>query len=232
MAWGEIQMVDFSLFMVFSVLETTAMFFLIFRMFKIDIFFKEILFAGAIMAFVSFVLRNDYGFVYVDILLQFLLMFLFMWLIIRIHLLYAVILTGVAYQCYLLIQSVYLIIMSQFGLFESTIPYITETSTYILQTISAVSVFILASYIKKKRTGFDFVPDSPRRKIPMHLKSRDLHLFLLTLPSPIIFIITLHMVETLSSYYLAIPVIYVLFLFCFLFVSYKKDWEDANRNDL
>ncbi|QQZ60832.1 hypothetical protein JI735_31030 [Paenibacillus sonchi] len=53
-------MLEFVLFMVFSVLETYAMFYLAFKVFKIDIYFKEILFASLLMGFISYVLRYDY----------------------------------------------------------------------------------------------------------------------------------------------------------------------------
>lgn len=78
-------MLDFVLYMVFSILETTAMFYLAFKVFKIDVYPKEILFAGALMAFVSYVLRNDYGLILTDVAIQYLLTFCFLWLLFRIH---------------------------------------------------------------------------------------------------------------------------------------------------
>lgn len=78
-------MLDFVLYMVFSILETSAMFYLAFKVFKIDVYPVEMIFASTIMAFVSFVLRNDYEMVLTDVLFQYLLTFCFMWLLFRIH---------------------------------------------------------------------------------------------------------------------------------------------------
>lgn len=44
-------MIDFILFILFSGLETYAMFFLAFKIFKIDIYHKEMVFASFIMGF-------------------------------------------------------------------------------------------------------------------------------------------------------------------------------------
>lgn len=44
-------MLDFVLFIILSVLESSALFYLGFKLFKIDLYSKEIIFAGIIMAF-------------------------------------------------------------------------------------------------------------------------------------------------------------------------------------
>lgn len=78
-------MLDFVLYMVFSVLESSALFYLAFKIFKLDIYPKEIVFAGLIMAFISYTLRNNYGLSKIDVFLQYTLTFLFIWLLFRIH---------------------------------------------------------------------------------------------------------------------------------------------------
>lgn len=98
---------DIVLYMGFSILEVCAMFYMIFRIFKIDIMVKEFIFASTIMAFISYVLRAEYQLPYVDVMIQASLMLSFMWMLFRIHIFYATILTGMAYQIYMLIQTMY-----------------------------------------------------------------------------------------------------------------------------
>ena len=61
---------DIVLYMGFSILEVCAMFYMIFRIFKIDIMVKEFIFASTIMAFISYVLRAEYQLPYVDVMIQ------------------------------------------------------------------------------------------------------------------------------------------------------------------
>lgn len=113
-------MLDFSIYMLFSVLETFAMFLLAFRVFKIDLYITEMIFASLIMAFVSFVLRHDYGMVLTDIVIQYLLTFCFLWLLFRLHIFYAAIMTGLTYLSYMLLQSTCYLIMNITGFYSLT----------------------------------------------------------------------------------------------------------------
>lgn len=54
-------MLDFILFMIFSILETYAMFFLAFKIFKIDLYHKEMVFASFIMGFFLIPLESTMG---------------------------------------------------------------------------------------------------------------------------------------------------------------------------
>lgn len=68
---------DFVLFLAFSILETCSMFYMLFRIFKIDLYPKEFIFVGFILGFFSYVLRHDYNLVLVDIAFQYILTFCF-----------------------------------------------------------------------------------------------------------------------------------------------------------
>ncbi|WP_128083515.1 hypothetical protein [Paenibacillus sp. DMB5] len=212
-------MLEFLLYMFFSVLETFAMFFLAFSLFKIDFYPIEMIFAGVIMAFFSFVIRVNYKWVEADIIVQYALMFCFFWMLFRIHLFYAAILTGMAYQTYSFIQVVFIILFNRVGFFSTHTFYGIDISAYFMQITSAATGILMGLYIVRKRKGFDFVPDKPNGLIK--ISRREKLLFILNLPTAAIVISIMYLFN--SGYFLAVPIIYGFLLSCYLYLSYTKD---------
>lgn len=212
---------DFILFMVFSVMETCAMLFLMFRLFKIDLMLKEMLFASAIMAFVSYTLRAVYDLPSLDVPLQLTLMLAFVWMLFRIHLFYATIMTGVTYQAYFLLQTTYYFLLKIMGTFDTSFPVITNVSTYFLQILSAGSVYAAACWILKKRKGFDFVPDKPKGRL--QLRGRDKLLLALSIPSFATVSFTVFLVERLHGFFFIVDGFCAAILFGYLYMAYKRD---------
>ncbi|WP_339218894.1 hypothetical protein [Paenibacillus sp. FSL H8-0332] len=213
-------MLDFVLYMVFSILETSAMFYLAFKVFKIDIYLIEIVFAGSLMAFVSFVLRHDYEMVLTDVFFQYLLTFCFLWLLFKIHVFYAAIMTGLAYLAYMLVQSTSYFILKLSGVYFIVIPFIPD-NVYLLQLISAGLTIIIAYSVGKRRKGFDFVPDKQNYKV--NIDFREIKLFILSAPALLIVIVMLILAQRYSQYFFLIPMIYAVLLYAYLYLSYKKD---------
>lgn len=203
-------------------LENYAMFYLIFKLFKIDLFPKEMIFASLIMSFISYVLRTVYELPQVDVVVQVLLMFSFIWLLFKIHVFYAIILTGMAYQAYMLIQTLYYFIMDNAGLFDGgNIPYILSINTFVLQALSATTAIGTGYFLSAKRKGFDFVPDKPNGKIAV--KTWEKVLLILNIPSVLIVLLTMYFTNYLPNLYFIVPTFYAITLYSYLYVSYKKD---------
>ncbi|AIQ30966.1 MULTISPECIES: hypothetical protein [unclassified Paenibacillus] len=216
-------MLDFVLFIILSVLESSALFYLGFKLFKIDLYSKEIIFAGIIMAFFSYVLRYDYQLAELDVLVQYTLIICFLWLLFRIHIFYAFIMTAIAYQSYLLIQSLLYLIIDYTGIYGLNYPTIS-TGIYILQILTATTTIIIANYVGKRRKGFDFIPDKPDEKIT--IGKREKIMFILTIPSIIFAMLMLFFAEHLFRFFFIIPLIYALLLFGYLYQSDKKNRGD------
>lgn len=215
-------MLDFILFMVFSGLETYAIFYLAFKIFKIDLYPKEMVFASFVMGFFSYSLRTHYELFELDILSQYALMFCFMWLLFRIHPFYASILTGMAYQAYSVIQTT----LYYFLNFIIRLPLDSTDSVSInimvLQVISALTAMGIGLYVGHKRKGFDFVPDKPDIKI----KPSAMEKILFALNLPALFIIASVSFFFQSDYFIFIPIFYGLILWGYLYLSCKKDRSD------
>jgi hypothetical protein len=214
---------DFILFMVFSVMETCAMLYLMFRMFKIDLMPKEMVFASVIMAFVSYTLRAVYELPGFDVPVQLVLTLAFVWMLFRIHVFYATIMTGMVYQAYFLLQTIFYLLLKSVGIFDSPLPVVTNGGTFMLQILSAGSAVTAGMIIVRKRKGFDFVPDKPKGRI--HLKRRDSILSALTLPSFTIVILTIYLTETMRVYVI-INFIYAVILYGYIYLAYKRDRSD------
>lgn len=213
-------MLDFVLYMLFSILETYAMFYLAFKVFKIDVFPVEMIFAATLMAFVSFVLRNDYKLILTDVFFQYLMTFCFIWLLFRIHIFYAAIMTGLTYLSYMLIQSTCYFLI-HFTFLTSIKPPFMTASVYIIQVISALLSITIGFYVGKYRKGFDFVPD--KQNVKVRIEIREIKLFFLSAPSILLVILMMILSQKYSQFFLLIPVINVILLYAYLYLSYKKD---------
>ncbi|WP_151734363.1 hypothetical protein [Paenibacillus tengchongensis] len=217
-------MQDFALYILFSMLETFAMFFLAFRVFKIDLYTKEIVFASALMAFISYTLRYDYGLITADIIVQYILNYLFLWLLFRIQFFYAAIVNGLAYLSYMLIQSTCYLIMDLTGANSLVFPFMT-LSVYMLQSVSALVTLIAACYIHRKRKGFDFIPDKPDERITLSL--REVILFAISAPSVLIVILTIILTNNeYSRFFFLMPLAYGMLLYSYTYYAYKKDMNN------
>ncbi|MDT3427499.1 hypothetical protein J2Z22_003062 [Paenibacillus forsythiae] len=221
-------MVEFVLFMLFSILETCALLFLAFKTFKIDIFPIEMVFASIVSGFFSYVLRHEYGLIDLDVLIQFVLMFCFIWLLFRIHIFYAVIMTSMAYQAYLLIQTFYYLFFEQFNLLVHLPEFSSNVTAYTLQTLSAFTGFFLGILIGRSRKGFDFIPDKPTGRITVQFREKIL--FALSIPSILIILCTMQLTAQLSHYYFVLPAVYAIILYTYLYLSYKKDRNGYEHN--
>ncbi|MFD1772345.1 hypothetical protein [Paenibacillus rhizophilus] len=212
-------MLEFILYLVFSVLETSALIFLGFKIFKIDLYLKEIFFVSLILAFFSYIVRIDYKLVQLDIIIQYILLLCFLWLMFRIHIFYAVIMAGMAYQAYSFIQTVYIYLIKFFVSFTSIDLYGSNLNAYIMQALSAVTAVLIGIYIGHKRKGFDFVPDKPNGTINLSL--RDKILFALNLPTIGIMISIAIFVSW--KFFSLIPLAYGFILYGYLYFSYRRD---------
>ncbi len=210
---------DFILFMVFSIMETMAMYYLMFRLFKFDMSPVSIVFASAVASFISYTNRNVYEIQSLDVLVQIFLMFMFVWLLFKTHIFYAAIMTCTVYVGYVILQITYYFLLNGVGLFDSRLPISSAVGTYLLQIITACTTFLLGLWVKRNRKGFDFVPHSPYEVVKMNKIN-------------IVFLgLNLLSVSTLSLLYLTnqiiqlfyLPFALVLIMYFILYFAYKKD---------
>jgi hypothetical protein len=192
---------------------------------EIDLLPIHIIFASLIMAISSFVIRSDYQQPTLDVFTQFLWMFCLVWLLFRIHIFYATIMTSMTYLAYIFIQMIYYYGMLQLGVFDEngSLPFIYAYSTYILQTLSALTAIGLGWWVFKRRRGFDFVPDQSRGRL--RLKKRDKVMFFLNLPTVFLITAIIYLTAHVQQIFIVVPLIYACFLYVYLYLSYRRDRE-------
>ncbi|PUA39516.1 hypothetical protein C8Z91_08805 [Paenibacillus elgii] len=217
-------MVDFILFMVFSIMETMAMYYLMFRLFKFDMYPISIVFASAVASFISYTNRNVYEIQSIDVLVQIFLMFMFVWLLFRVHPFYAGIMTCSTYLGYVIIQATCYFILEVIGIFEIKALTNNIVGTNLLQTLTAFSAWLLGWWIKKGRKGFDFVPHSQFVMVKMSkinimfIGMNALSVFVLS------FVYNLFAHDNMKLVYIFF--VLILIMYCILYFSYKKDRSD------
>lgn len=205
---------DFFLFMLFSIIECYSMYFLMFKVFKIDIFHKEILFSSVLMSGISYFVREDYGFASLDVILQITLMFLLVWMLFRIHIFYAIVMTITTYLAYMTIQTAIFYI---FGFYRPE----NQISIFVLQLLTAAAACLIGFIVAKKRLGFDFIPDTPNLRFVM--KTKDKVLFALAIPGLILITVTIYVTQNYQQWLILLPILHGFILIGFLFISYRKD---------
>ncbi|MCP3774748.1 hypothetical protein NLX71_15760 [Paenibacillus sp. MZ04-78.2] len=215
-------MVDFILFMVFSIMETSMMYYLMFRLFKFDMYPVSIVFASAVASFFSYTIRNVYEIQSVDIPVQIFLMFMFVWLLFRTHFFYAAIMTCTVYVGYFILQIAYYFLLNGIGLFDSRLPIPSAIGTYLLQIATASTALLLGLWIKRNRKGFDFVPHSQYEVVKMNkINIAFLGLSLLSVSLMSLLYLTNQIIQL---FYL--PLALVLIMYFILYFAYKKDRSD------
>ncbi|AKG35516.1 hypothetical protein VK70_13810 [Paenibacillus durus ATCC 35681] len=216
-------MVNFIFYVFFSVLDTASLFYIALKLFKIDLYLKEIIFASLIMTFFSYVIRVEHSYAFLDVFLQYVLFVCFLWMLFRIHIFYAIIVAGTALQAFMFIQSLIYIVINITGIYQLNFP-IVSTGIFLMQLITDSVVIFIGYYIRKKRKGFDFIPDKPDGKII--LSKRDIVLFILSVPSFLAFYLNIYFTRYLNQYSFLIPLFYATVLIGYLYFSTKKDRGD------
>ncbi|WP_025688540.1 hypothetical protein [Paenibacillus zanthoxyli] len=216
-------MINLIFYLFFSVLDTASLFYIALKLFKIDLYLKEIIFASLIMAFCSYVIRVEHGYAYLDVFIQFVLFICFLWMLFRIHVFYATIMAGTAQQAFMLVQSLFYIVINITGIYQRNFP-IVSTGIILMQLITDSFVIFIGYYIGKKRKGFDYIPDKPDARLI--ISKRDIILFTLSVPSVACLFLMMYFLKNLYQFAFIVPLFYGTILIGYLYLSNKKDRGD------
>jgi hypothetical protein len=210
---------EFTLFMIFSLLETFALYFFMFRLFKLDLHLPSILFAALIGSYISYTLRITFDMTYVDIAIQILLVIGFFWLLFQIPFYYSILIVCTCYVAYVFVQiPIYYLFTSTVVFPDEIVP--TAFTVYIVQLLTSAFIISVGWLLHKRRIGFSFIPHSSF--ISVKLKNYQIALLIL-------YFITFCSVPAayfllqFSPFFSLTPlVIGLLLLFC-LYAAYRSD---------
>jgi len=210
---------EFVLFMLFSMIEAFALYYFMFRLFKVDLHMPSIAFASLLGSYTSYTLRVSAELPNIDIFVQMILLIAFVWLLFQVPLYYSILMACISFVAYVVVQiTVYFLLSAidpSIHLLESS-----GSMTYVVQFATATIIVMIGSYIHRKRKGFSFVPHS--FFVPVKLKSFQialLILYILTFCSVPISYFLYHY----RPIYLITPLFICLLLFLCLYAAYRSD---------
>ncbi|HEY0828338.1 MAG TPA: hypothetical protein VGE40_09600 [Bacilli bacterium] len=204
-----------TLFVTVSSIEWFSLFCLIFTMFRFRMkdHILQIIFASVIMSQFSFLIAGAEDISVIAPVLQFFIVFLFLWLMFRIHIFYAAVMTTFGYGWFLFIQTVLALVV------ESYPPL------YLIQLGSSAFILFLCMFSSRYRLGFSFIPDN--HHIKLNLKGENLRLLVLVILTAIT--ISIYYLFVLEGFLLLTFFIMLLILGLFLYSAIKKEKEMINE---
>lgn len=215
---------DFLLFMLFSVFETIALYYLTFALFRFELNPILIVFASMIASYISFTMREVYHLASLDVLLQLFLMFAFIWLLFRVHAFYAGVMAIMGFVAYVGLQILLYYLFGEFGLF-SGVPGPSGLNIYILQIVTGSFAVLIGWLLYYKKLGFSFIPDGYWRNFKWKRANR--LLFLLYIPAIIPLALLYFLLQMQSDHVvLAIPIFLGFVLMALLYWAYRKDFSN------
>ncbi len=167
---------EFTLFMIFSFLETAALYYFMFRLFKLDLHLPSISFAALIGSYTSYTLRITFELTYVDIAVQILLVIGFLWLLFQIPFYFSILVACTSYIAFVFIQiPIYYLVTTAIVSPADVEP--SEFSLFAIQVLSAAVVMLTGWLLHRRRIGFSFIPHSSF--VPVRLRSYQIALLIL-----------------------------------------------------
>ncbi len=211
---------EFTLFMMFSMLEAFALYYFMFRLFKIDLHIPSIIFASLINSYTSYTLRISFDLALVDIPVQILLLICLLWLLFQVPIFYSILIACISYVSYVVVQLPIVFLLTLNQRIQPTLEDTTGLLIYSIQTLTSIIVFIIGWSIHKLGKGFSFVPHSSF--IPIKPKKRQvlsLILYILTFCSvPIVYFLVKY-----STVFTIMPFVLGALLFLCLYSAYRSD---------
>jgi|GEM_PF-5999689 hypothetical protein len=152
---------DLAVFTVISSIEYIAILVLIFTVFRFEFGYLKyhMVFVALALSYVSYSMRTENLSAYVPFV-QILILIILIWLVIKVHPIYATIMGTLGYLSYGLIQGILVYIARESG-------FQLEAMTWPMAGVallSAASTFGISSLLRSRNLGFAFIPSQEERK--------------------------------------------------------------------
>lgn len=155
------------LFLVFSIIEWSALIILSFSLFMFQIrdSVVTIIFSSILLSLLSFVLRKVSDLTMVSMFVQLITLFLIFWLMVRIPAIYAGIMATSGYVAYVFIQTLILLVINLITTISLDEIFTIDYMQYLIALFTTLVSFSICWLIIRLRFGFTFVPDHSIVKI-------------------------------------------------------------------
>lgn len=222
----ELTIMDFILFLIFGMLETYAIFALVFVSFWLPYreYLGEITVMALLVTLLSYLLRNvlDLNMV-VDVGAAYIMMILFLRFLIRLKL-FRAIMISLTYFAYAIINSFAFFLLSSTGLVDGdmVINNAASPSAFLVQGASAAIAVIVAYLVHRTKIGYSFIIRPPHDFfVRTHLKRSEVRIILSVGASFIAFLVTVGLI-TEEQTFMGLPLVILLFV-TLLILAYRRD---------
>lgn len=173
------------IFIILSILEWTALLTLSFSMFLFQFrgYIAHIIFTSAILSSVSYLLYRVFDLAIVAPIIQLAIVFFFFWLMFRIHIFYAAIVTTYGYIGYLMVQLLIFLVPQWLNISSINETLSNEAMMNGLQILSVIVCYIISAILIRYRIGFSFISDNEQEVIT--LKRENIYFLILIILSAI-----------------------------------------------
>lgn len=215
---------DFIMFNLISMFENVAAFCLMFALFRFRVkeYFIHILFAAFLMSQLSYYMRTVFELGNIVPFMSMIMMFLMMWLLFRVQVYYAGIMSLVTYIAFSSIQAMLVLAQLSTGMLEAIEPF--STAAYINQLITALLSFIVSWFLFRRRLGFTFVPFS--ESSPLRIKGENLWYIFLIIFISIFTGLNYYWFFIKVDHILLVSVMFLISLCLLLYLSLRKERLD------
>lgn len=217
---------DFMLYLVFGMLETYAIFALVFVSFWLPYkeYLKEITVMAVFVSLLSYFLRNTLGLdMAVDVGASFVMMILFLRYLIRIRLFRSAIIS-LTYFAYAIINSLTFMALSSSGLVngDAVINNAASPSAYVVQVVSAAIAVIVAFLVHRTKIGYSFIIRPPHDFfVKSTISKSEIQIIAIVGTAFIVFIAAIGLI-TKEHTFIGLPFVALLFL-TLLYLAYRRD---------
>jgi hypothetical protein len=157
--WGMMAMVDFLLFMGFSILEGMGVFYLIFKAFRFKegIFDPRSLMINTMISLSSYVLTIFEYSSFVPLITLFIMIIMFS-ILFGINYLYVLKMSITGYICYAIVNVATVSIVGLSGIISSVQLNPFSGDAHIVQSVSFLITVLIAFLLRKNKLGFTYIP--------------------------------------------------------------------------
>lgn len=155
------------LFLIFSIIEYTALFILSFSifLFKIRENAVYIAFSAVLLSMFSYIMRDVANMSMISPFLQLVIIFLIFWLLIRVPAIYAGVMATFGYVSFGFLQTLFVLTLSWTSIIPMEKLLQNEYMLYMLSFTASMVTIIISAFLVKFRIGFSFIPDDQRISI-------------------------------------------------------------------
>ena len=220
-------MLNASLFVLFSTFEFLSILLFMFVLFRLKIAHNKfhILFIAVLLSYISYNLHVAQlsG---ISPLLQMLVYFLLIWLMFRIQIFYALVISAISYISFGMVQSIFLVSLHLLNIitFDQIVP--GTMLGYFLQICTATIMLTITLILKKLNWGYDYVPHN--EFAPIKLKNENLH-FLIIIVISVLFIGIVYYITLNEQYAMGfnhLITLLILTVILLIIISNKKNRSD------